>query len=437
MTINKKWTISALKEYGQNYLAAGVSSLFRINPYTKLPMYLSKAENAYLYDVSGKKYIDYFMGHGAILLGHKRPEIEKAITGLFDSGFFAEFDSNINIEFAKMITEIIPCAELVTFTNSGSESIQLAMRLARGFTKKDKIVRIDGHFHGHNDYVLSNNMYKYIDYNNPGDRTSKWVPFSNGVPAVISETIIIMPWNNIELFAEIVKREGKDIAGIIMDPIDYGNGCMTTTKEYLSEVNKIAHDNGIIVIYDEILSGFRTGITCAQGYYGVTPDICALGKAITNGIPLGIIAGKRDILSKFLDPLPVVHGGTFSGNRFGIAAGIASLNILKKENFYEDLFKVSDYLFDNLQKLFNDRGIPAKVQHLGCGWFIYFGIEEPLTSFNQFKKIDWDFTRKFVISCINEGLYFHTDFTVSAAHTKLDVELTLEKIDKVISKLLK
>lgn len=435
MATNKKWTINALREYGQKYLTAGVSSLFRINPYTKLPMYLSKAEDAYLYDVAGKKYIDYFMGHGAVLLGHKRPEIEKAIFDLFESGFFAEFDSNINIELAKMITEIIPCAELVTFTNSGSESTQLAMRLARGYTKKDKIVRIDGHFHGINDYVLSNNLYKYIEHNNPGDRTSKWIPFSNGIPAAIAQTMIIMPWNNIELFTEIVNREGKDIAGIIMDPIDYGNGCMTTTKEYLAEVNKIAHENGIIVIYDEILSGFRTGITCAQGYYGITPDICTLGKAITNGIPLGVVAGKRDIMCKLLDPLPVIHGGTFSGNRFGVAAGIASLNILKQENFYKDLFKVADYLFINLQKLFNDRGIVAKVQNLGSGWFIYFGVEEPVTSLHQFKKIDWDLTNKFIVNCIDEGLYFHTDFTVSAAHTKADVELTLEKMDKVLSRI--
>jgi len=430
------WTLETLQEYGKKYLIGGISSLFRKNPFTGLPMYLSKAEGAYIYDISGKKYIDHFMGHGAALLGHDHPEIKKAMLEIFESGFYAEFDSYINIKLAKMITEIIPCSEIVLFTNSGSESTQLAMRIARGYTGKKKIVRIDGHFHGVNDYVLFNNLATKIDKNNDGSRSSGIHFFSDGIPPEVVNTILLIPWNNIEAFSNIVKKEGDDIAGIMMNPIDYNNGCITTSTDYLNEINKIAHQNNIVVIYDEILSGFRTGLSCAQGYYGITPDICTLGKAISNGIPISVLTGKKEIMSKILDPvLPVIHGGTFSGNRFGVAAGIAAINIMKQDNFFSDLFKVADYFYENLQKLFDDNGIPTRVQHLGSNYFTYFGVNEPITNYYQFDKIDWKFTNEFYKNCIEEGLYYHTDFTVSAAHTKEDMNLTLEKMQAILKRM--
>ncbi|MBA7584249.1 Glutamate-1-semialdehyde 2,1-aminomutase [subsurface metagenome] len=431
-----KWTLESLQKYGKNYLTAGVSSLFRNNPFTGLPMYLSKAEGAYIYDITGKKYIDHFMGHGAVLLGHKRKEVEDAIRSILSSGFYAEFDSESNIELAKMITEIVPCADQALFTNSGSEATQLAMRLARGYTGKNKIVRIDGHFHGVNDYALFNNLANKIDKDNSGNRSSKVNFHSSGIPKEVADTMIIIPWNNIEAFAGMVKKEKSNIAGIIMNPIDYNNGCITTTREYLSNINDIAHNNDIVVIYDEILSGFRTGLSCAQGYYGTIPDLCTLGKAISNGVPISMLAGKKEIMSKIIDPeLPVIHGGTFSGNQFGVAASIASIKIMQQKDFYRDLFEVSDYYYKNLQSLFDDNNIPAKVQHLGSNYFTYFGTDEPVTCYYQFDNIDWSFTKKFYKGCIEEGLYFHTDFTVSAAHTKEDMDLTLETMQKVLNKI--
>jgi len=432
----KNWTLQSLQDYGKEYLVAGVSSLFRKNPFTGLPMYLSKADGAYIWDISGKKYLDHFMGHGAMLLGHNIPEIEEAMKAVFDTGFYAEFDSDMNIECAKMITEIVPCAERVLFTNSGSESTQLAMRLARGYTGKKKIIRIDGHFHGVNDYALFNNLATKIDKDNKTGQSSQINFFSDGIPSEVVDTIILIPWNNIEAFTNIVKSQGDDIAGIIMNPIDYNNGCITTTTEYLSQVNKIAHDNNMLVIYDEILSGFRTGISCAQGYYGVTPDVCTMGKAISNGVPISVMAGKKEIMAKISDSdFPVIHGGTFSGNRFGIAATIAAINIMKQPDFYKDLFEVADYYTSNLQKLFDDNGVPASVQTLGSNYYPYFGSTEPITSYYQFENIDWEFNNKFFKGCIEEDLFFHTDLTVSAAHTKEDMDMTLEKMQIVLNRI--
>jgi len=433
----KEWTLSSLQEYGKKYLVGGVSSNFRINPFTRIPMYPSKAEGAHFYDITDKKYIDYFMGHGAVLLGHNHPEIKQAILEVLEKGFFAEFDTPLTIELAKRITEIIPCAERVRFANSGSEATLLALRLARGFTGREKIIRMDGHFHGIHDYVLFNNLAAMVDYDNPGDRPSRINLFSAGIPkAVASETMIIIPWNNIEVLEKVVKKEGEQIAGIIMNPIDYNNGCITTTREYLEKVNEIAHKYGIVVIYDEILSGFRIGLSCAQGYYGVTPDLCTLSKALSNGVPMAAVAGKEEIMSKIMDPeLPVVHGGTFSGSLIGAAAAMVSLDIMMRPDFYPRLFATANLLFEKMQKLFDEEGIPARVQHLGSSFYIYFGITEPLTNYRQFKKLDQKLARRFFQGCIEEGLYFHTDFTVSAAHTEADINETLNKMQTVIKKI--
>ena len=239
-------------EYGKQYLLGGVSSVFRLNRFTDLPMYIKNAEGAYAYDITGKKYIDFFMGHGSVLLGHRNTEIEKELLKVLKNGFFSAYDSDLNIELSKLITETIPSSERVIFTNSGSESTQLAIRLARAFTGKDKIIRIDGHFHGTNDYMLFNNTATYTDDDNPGNRISKVKEFASGIPKDVQDTMIIMPWNNIKLFEDIIKKEGGNIAGIIMNAIDYNNGCLMTTKKYLSEIRRITKENGIIFILDEI-----------------------------------------------------------------------------------------------------------------------------------------------------------------------------------------
>jgi len=434
--IERKWTLSSLQDYGKKYLVGGVSSNFRINPFTKMPMYPSKAEGAYFYDITGKKYIDYFMGHGAVLLGHNRPEIKKAILEVLEKGFFAEFDNPLTIELAKRITQVIPCAEQVRFANSGSEATLLALRLARGFTGREKIIRMDGHFHGIHDYVLFNNLAALVDYENPGNRPSRVKFFSAGIPRVITDTMIVIPWGNIEALEKVIKKEGEQIAGIIMNPVDFNNGCITTTSDYLKKVNEIAHKNGSVVIYDEILSGFRVGLSCAQGFYGVTPDLCTLSKALSNGVPMAALVGKEKIMRKIMDPeLPVVHGGTFSGSLIGAAAGIASLDIMMQEDFYPRLFSVANSLFEKMQKLFDEQGVPARVQHLGSSFYIYFGITEPLTDHRQFKKVDQNLARKFFQSCIEKGLYFHTDFTVSAAHTEADIDETIDRMYTVIKEI--
>lgn len=428
--------VQDLPAFAARYLAGGVSSSFRRNPFTDVPLYVQRAEGPHIVDVDGRRYIDFFMGHGACPLGHNRPEVMEAVAAALKMGLFAEHDSYLTARLARKIVEHVPCAERVRYTNSGSEATLLCLRLARGCTGREKIVRIDGHFHGVHDYVLSNNLAHKIDIENPGNRPSRIGYQTAGIPQIIGDTQYVIPWNSTDVFDELAREKGHDIAAIMMNPIDYNNGCITTTAEYLSSIRDICNRHGILLIFDEILSGFRTGISCAQGHYGVTPDLCALGKALTNGFPLAAIAGKETVMQKIMDPEdPVIAGGTFSGNLPGCAAGLAAMGIMEEPGFYEAWLGRAARFFHALRDLLDSAGVPASVQWLGPGFFVYFGVTEPVTDYRQFSKLDRELAKRFFVRCIEEGLYFHTDFTVSAQHTEEVLDEALSIIDRILKSL--
>jgi glutamate-1-semialdehyde 2,1-aminomutase len=413
--------ISTQSEYwstARKYLLGGVSSNFRINQFTGQPLYLSRADGSTITDIDGRTYVDFHMGHGACPLGHNRPEIRAALHAAVEIGFFAEYEQMLTVDLAKKIVEHIPCAERVRYVNSGSEGTLLAMRLARGYTGRSKIVRIDGHFHGCHDYAFANNLASKIDRDNPGDRLSKIGPLSSGIPEAIRDTLFVIPWNRPEVFEKLARERGHEIAGIMMNPIDYNNGCIGTSTAYLQAIRDICDEHGIVFILDEILSGFRTGITCGQGYYGVTPDLCLLGKALTNGVPLAAIAGKEKIMAKIMDPQdPVVAGGTFSGNLMGCAAGLAAMRIMEAPGFYDGWLGRVGRFIKTLQANFDEDGFPAIVQNIGSNFFIYVGTREPITGYHDFSRLKPALAKSLFRKCIDNGLYFHTDFTISAMHS--------------------
>jgi len=423
-----KMPVDSHYSQAQQSLVGGVSSSFRINPFTDKPMYLSKAQGAYIYDLDGNKHIDFFMGHGACTLGHNRPEIAEAMKKVLEIGFYAEFDHPLTSQLAQKIIQHIPCAEKVRYVNSGSEATLLSIRLARGYTGRQKIVRIDGHFHGGHDYALVNNLAANIDHDNPGNRLSKIKHASAGIPGKVDDTLFVIPWNNAEVFEKLCKEHGQKIAAILMNPIDYNNGCIGSSTEYLQDIRRICDDNGIVFIIDEILSGFRTGISGGHGYYGVTPDLCLLGKALTNGVPLAAIAGKDEIMMKIMDTIePVVAGGTFSGNLFGCAAGIASFEIMEQPGFFESWLKRVDNFYAELQNIFDEENFPAIVQGLGCTFGIYVGTREPIRNYHDIaERTDPELRKAFFLKCIAKGLYFHTDFTISAQHDEALLSQSLE-----------
>jgi len=428
-----KKTLNEWQREASVFITGGMSSSFRANHFTGIPMYAAKADGARFTDLAGKEYIDFFMCHGAVLLGHNRPEIKQALIHALEKGFFAGMDSPETVIFAEKVCREVPAAEEIRFVNSGSEGTLLALRLARGYTGKDKIIRIDGHFHGTNDYLLANNLVSKVDYENDGNRISRTIGRTAGVPDIVDQVVIPIPWNNIEIMERILKEQGDEIGGIIMCVIDYNNGCFLTTSKYLQQVHMLADKYNVVLIFDEVLSGFKTGISCGHGYYGVTPDICTLGKALTNDVPMGIVVGKKKIMSKIMDPVnPVIAGGTFSGNQLGLAAGNAVMDILCRAGFYEEYLPRAEKFYKELQKLFNSYGFPAVVQGLGAGFYIYIGTNEPLETYSDLKRVNKLLTKKFFTSCIRHGLYFHTDFTVSAAHDQGTLDEALSRFEDVL-----
>jgi glutamate-1-semialdehyde 2,1-aminomutase len=411
---------AAFGQMAQQVLMGGVSSSFRINPFTGQPLYLRSADGPFIYGVDGRQYIDFFMGHGACTLGHNRPEIKKALAEVLEGGLFAEFDHPLAVELAQKIVAHVPSAERVRYVNSGSEGTLLAMRLARGYTGKLKIVRVDGQFHGGHDYALPHNLASKIDQTNPGNTLSKIGALSAGIPDNIRDTIYLIPWKHPEVFEQLAREKGHEIAGIIMNPVDYNNGCITTDHEYLQAIRDICDRYGIVFVLDEVLSGFRTGISCAQGYYGVTPDVCLLAKAMTNGVPLAAIAGKEQIMQKIMDPVdPVVAGGTFSGNLLGCAAGVAAMTIMETPGLFEEWRARTVNFLDTLQAGFDEAGFPARIQSLGCTFGIYVGRREPVNDYHDFQKVNPVLAKAFFRKCIDKGVYFHTDFTVSQSHDEV------------------
>jgi len=428
-----KKTLNEWQREASVYITGGMSSSFRANQFTGVPMYAEKADGARFTDLTGKEYIDFFMCHGAVLLGHNCPEVKRALIYAIEKGFFAGMDSPETVIFAEKVCRAVPAAEEIRFVNSGSEGTLLALRLARGYTGKDKIIRIDGHFHGVHDYLLANNLVSKVDYENDGNRVSRTIGRTAGIPDIVDQVIIPIPWNNIEIMERILKEQGDEIGGIIMNVIDYNNGCFLTTSKYLQQVRMLADKYNVVLIFDEILSGFKTGVSCGQGYYGVIPDICTLGKALTNDIPMGIVVGKKKIMSKIMDPMnPVIAGGTFSGNQLGIAAGNAVMDILCRPGFYEEYLPRVEKFYEELQKLFNSYGFPAVVQGLGAGFYIYVGTDESLKTYSDLKRINKPLAKDFFTSCIRHGLYFHTDFTVSAAHDQGTLDEALSRFEDVL-----
>lgn len=400
-------------------LLGGVSSSFRINPFTGGYLSVRRAEGARLETTDGKRYIDMFMAHGSNVIGHGDRRVREGITSSLECGVLSGYETPIADNVAGILAEVVPSVESVRFAASGSEAVNTALRISRAYTGRDIVLRIDGHFHGGSDYAVYNQLAKSADHENPGGRPSRRIVTSGGIPTVVAETIVPVPWNDLVALESAIVEYGDRIAAVILTPIDYNNGCITPAEGYLAKVKQAAHSNGSVLIFDEVLSGFKTGIDCAQGLYGVTPDLTTLSKALSSGMPLSVIAGSAEIMSTILKPgrSGAIQGGTFAGNTPGLAAAKATLDILTEERFYSELLSKAAIFFDDLQAEMQRIGFPAVVQAEGCSFGIYVGAEGPVTDYAEVDALDSELRRRFFAACIEEGVYFHTDFTVSSAHT--------------------
>jgi glutamate-1-semialdehyde 2,1-aminomutase len=412
-------------------LLGGISSQFRINPFTDSHLEVRAAHGATIETTDGRTYLDMFMAHGSTVLGHGHPAVMAAIREHLDDGVVIGYETPLGESVARRLSAAIPSAEAVRFTASGSEAVASAMRLARAHTGRDIVVKIDGHFNGGSDYAMVNSLAAYTDASNEGGRPSRPILSSGGIPRVVAETIVPVPWDDLSALEAALRLYADQVAAVIMVPIDFNNGCLTPTAGYLAAVHEMTHAAGALLLFDEVLSGFKTGLGGAQVLYGVTPDLTMLSKAMSSGVPLSAVVGRREVMETLMKPVPAgaVQGGTFAGNALGLAAAEATLEILAEPGFYPSLLPRVERFFAELQGVLDRSPIAARVQHAGVMFAIYLGTREPVTSYAHIRALDAGLRRRFFSRVIERGVYFHTDFSVSSAHDDALLADVLERVE--------
>jgi len=412
----------------QRYLVGGVCSSARTHPGLGRPFFISRGDGSKIYDLEGREYIDLCTSYGAALLGHNHPKINAAVQQALEMGTICSYETPYHAQLAKKVCELIPCAELVRFTGSGTETTMHALRVARAATGKDRIVKFEGHFHGYHDYVQFNWWPEAVDYE-PG-QPRPLIRESAGMPAGMEQYLIVLPFNDVAALETTLTQRKDEIAAVILEPINYNSGCIVPHEGYLERLRELTAENDIVLIFDEILSGFRTGPDCAQGYFGVTPDLCTLGKCLGGGTPLSAFCGRREIM-EHVSPLGrSTHSGTYNGHLYMIMAGLAALEEISRPGFYDHIYAVADRLYPGLQEVIRESGVKAHVQGLGARFYIYFGLDEEVRDYPTASRKDKELERRFWGAAIRHGLYFHAGvhYGFSSAHTLEDVDRILEGV---------
>jgi len=355
-------------------------------------------------------------------------------------GIMCSYETEYQSTVAKMIIDTVPCAEMVRFALSGSEAVKYMLRVARAYTGRRKILKFEGHFHGYEDYIVFNYAQpllerKYIP------STPYLVPFcqSSGIPSEIKEFIIVVPFNDRTAVEKAFEENREDIAAVILEPIAFNMGCVLPDAGFLEFLRDITSENGSLLLFDEILSGFRTGPACAQGYYKVVPDLCTLGKAIAGGMPLSVFAGKAEIMAHVKPVGGAEHSGTFMGHLTGVMAAKASLEKLLRNEHFETTKRLGDQLYSGLTEIFKHSPIPACVQGIGDRFGIYFGMDQPPRNYEEVARYDARATQAFVKGMFDRGIYMldahgpkpvHHGF--SAAHSEEDINMFLNAAEEVV-----
>jgi glutamate-1-semialdehyde 2,1-aminomutase len=420
-----------LFEEAQKYIPGGVNSPVRaFRGVGGTPLFFKRAEGAYLYDEDDHRYIDYIGSWGPMILGHSDPRIKAALHAQIDLGVGYGAPTAIETEMARKVCELVSSIDLVRMVNSGTEATMSAIRLARGFTGRDKIVKFEGCYHGHADSLL---------VKAGSGALTLGVPNSPGVPASLAEHTLTLTYNDIDNVRETFQKMGDQIAAIIVEPVAGNMNCIPPVPGFLECLREVCDKHSTVLIFDEVMTGFRVALGGAQGFYGITPDLTALGKVIGGGLPVGAFGGKREIM-EHISPLgPVYQAGTLSGNPLAMCAGLASLNAISEPGFHDRLTEKTNAVKSGLRDAAQATGIPLTVQGAGAMFGFFFTSEPTVTRFDQVMKCDIERFKKFFQGMLKEGVYlapsaFEAGFT-SAALTVQDIEHTVNAARKVMATL--
>jgi glutamate-1-semialdehyde 2,1-aminomutase len=419
-----------LFEEAQRYLPGGVNSPVRaFRAVDGQPLFIKRAHGAKLYDEDGNEFLDYVCSWGAIILGHSHPKVTSALKQVIEGGTSFGAPTERETTLAKLITSAVPSIEMVRFVNSGTEATMSALRLARAFTGRDKILKFAGCYHGHSDGLLARAG---------SGVTTLGLPDSPGVPASYTQNTLVAPYNDLKAVEQFFTAFGKEIAAVIVEPVAANMGVVAPRSGFLQGLREITSSSGALLIFDEVITGFRVAYGGAQELYGVTPDLTCLGKIIGGGLPVGAYGGKRELMELVAPLGPVYQAGTLSGNPLAMAAGIETLRILSQPGIYEQLEEKASALENGLTRLAAESGVAVFTSRVGSILTLFFANRE-VTDYDLALSSDTKLYSRFFNRMLEGGIYlapsqFEAAF-VSLAHTEEDIEATLRAAEEALSQI--
>jgi len=395
------------------------------------PIFLARAAGAYVYDTTGKRYIDYVGSWGPMVLGHAHPEVVKAVQERAALGLSFGAPTEIETVLAKKISELMPAIDLVRMVSSGTEATMSAIRLARGYTGRDKIVKFEGCYHGHSDSLL---------VKAGSGALTLGVPSSAGVPAALASHTITLNYNDSAQVQQVFMEMGNQIACIIVEPVAGNMNCVPPVPGFLQTLRSVCDASGALLIFDEVMTGFRVALGGAQALYNVTPDLTTLGKIVGGGMPVGAFGGKRFIMEKLAPLGPVYQAGTLSGNPVAMAAGLKTLELIcAQRDFYEQLTNKTHTLLQGLTDVAERAGMAFTTTQVGGMFGLYFHSEKHITNYAQVMRSNAELFKRFFHGMLEAGVYlapsaFEAGF-VSAAHSEHDIHATIDIAARVFARL--
>ena len=430
-----------LYERAARVFVEGVNSPSRGNCFYKpYPVFIDRGRGSRIYDVDGNEYVDFMLGFSVLVLGHAHPEIVKAFERAANHGTHYAAVTEMEVEVGERLCQLIPCAEKVRFANSGTEATMAAIRLARGFTGRKKFIKFEGHYHGWYDDFLVNTHLKPIDA--LGTRRDPiCIPDSSGLTSESLANTIVVPWNDLDILEDKIKQYKGEIAAVITEPIVSNIGCIPPQPGYLEALRQITRDNDILLIFDEVVTGFRYAPGGYQEYFGIVPDIATFGKALGAGIPIGLVTGREDIMEAFTWG-NILHYGTFNASRLAMEVIQSNIDVLTRDGnaTIKHLYDIGDRIIAGLRDIFEHRKVPAIVQGFGPLFQIYFTKKESIVDFRDYcSDVDQDQYNRFANELRNYGVYVPVvnglHFITCAAHTDEDIETVLTAVNEAVSNL--
>jgi glutamate-1-semialdehyde 2,1-aminomutase len=415
----------------QRHIPGGVNSPVRaFGAVGGTPLFFERANGAFMFDADGNRYIDYVLSWGPMLLGHGHKDVLQAIRNQLDKAMTFGTPTELEVKLANKICSIVPGMEMIRMVNSGTEATMSAIRLARGYTGRDKIIKFEGCYHGHSDSLL---------VKAGSGALTLGVPSSPGVPNCLADHTITLSYNDIEQVAAVFSEIGDQIACIIVEPVVGNMNCVPPIPGFLEELRSCCNKSGALLIVDEVMTGFRISQQGAIGYYNIDADLICLGKVIGGGMPVGAFGGKRQFM-EYISPLgPVYQAGTLSGNPVAMASGLATLELISEPGFLEPVCRRTSALVNGLVDRAQATGIPLTSNHVGTMWGIFFSDERKIINYDQVMRCNKDRFARFFHGMLREGVYlapasFEAGF-MSSAHTDEDIQFTLEASERVFASL--